>query len=156
MEVIRSVKARKPNTGVVVITGYASVNSAVDAMKLGSFDYLPKPFTEDEIKTAVEGALKGKDSVSAETVIQKVERNEEDKLIQKEQVLKVLERTMQDERFWQALMQLGSEVLQDYMLSEEAKAAIVSGDLQWINRHVGPLTPEQLAFIHRRLEREAW
>ena len=38
----------------------------------------------------------------------------------------------------------------------EAKAAIVSGDLAWINKNIGPLSKEQLAFLYKRLEREAW
>ncbi|RJQ67894.1 MAG: response regulator [Desulfobacteraceae bacterium] len=156
MEVIREVKAKRPEIGVVVITGYASINSAVDAMKLGSFDYLPKPFTEDEIKTAVQGALRGRQSVSADTVLRKVERREEDKLIQKEEVIKVLERTVADGEFWKALMEQGSKVLEGYRLSPEARAAIVSGDLAWIQQHVGPLSKEQLAFIYKRLERETW
>ncbi|KPJ78442.1 MAG: hypothetical protein AMJ54_03635 [Deltaproteobacteria bacterium SG8_13] len=156
MEVIRTVKAKKPKTGVVVITGYASVNSAVDAMKLGSYDYLPKPFTDDEIKIAVEGALKGKDTPPSDTVIEKVEKKEGEKLIQKEEVLKVLDRTVEDQEFWKALMQQGSAVLANYRLSPEAKAAIVSGDLAWIDKHVGPLSKEQLAFIYKRLEREVW
>lgn len=156
MEVIRTVKAKKPKTGVVVITGYASVNSAVDAMKLGSFDYLPKPFTDDEIKSAVEGALKSKQAVPSDSVIEKVERKEEEKLIQKEEVIRVLDRTVEDREFWKALMQHGSAVLANYRLSSEAKAAIVSGDLAWIDKHVGPLSKEQLAFIYKRLEREVW
>ena len=156
LDVIRKVKERWPETGVVVITGYASVSSAVDAMRLGSFDYLPKPFTDDEIKAAIDGALKGKASVSSSEVIQKVERKEEIKLIQKEEVLKVLNRTIVDKTFWQALMEKGSEVLHTYRLSPEARAAIVSGDLAWIQKNVGPLTEEQLAFIHKRLERENW
>ena len=36
------------------------------------------------------------------------------------------------------------------------KAAIVSGDLKWINENVGELTQKQLMFIYKRLEREAW
>ncbi len=156
MEVIRTVKERWPDTGVVVITGYPSVSSAVDAMKLGSFDYLPKPFTEDEIKTAVDGALKGKKSIPSIEVIQKVEQKEEQKLIQKQEVIKVLNRTAEDDAFWRALMELGSAALESYRLSSEAKAAITSGDLNWINKNVGPLSKEQLAFLYKRLEREVW
>lgn len=61
MEVIKKVKHGRPNTGVIVITGYSTVPSAVEAMKLGACDYLSKPFTEDEIKSAVKDALKGKE-----------------------------------------------------------------------------------------------
>ena len=156
MEVIREVKAKWPEIGVVVITGYASASSAVEAMKLGTFDYLPKPFTEDEIKTAVGGALKGKGSVPSAEVVQKVERKEEQKLIQKDEVIRVLNRTVEDVDFWRALLERGSDALKDYRISSEAKAAIVSGDLAWINKNIGPLSKEQLAFIYKRLEREAW
>jgi DNA-binding NtrC family response regulator len=156
MEVIREVKAKWPETGVVVITGYASASSAVEAMKLGTFDYLPKPFTEDEIKTAVGGALKGKGSVPSAEVVQKVERKEEQKLIQKDEVIRVLNRTVEDVDFWRALLERGSDALKDYRIPSEAKAAIISGDLAWINKNIGPLSKEQLAYIYKRLEREAW
>jgi DNA-binding response OmpR family regulator len=156
LDVIRQVKTQRPETGVVVITGYASVSSAVDAMKLGTFDYLPKPFTEDEIKTAVGGALKGQKSPRTEEVIQKVEKSAEDKLIQKHEVTAVLDRTRLDEGFWKALMERGSDALEGYRMTAEAKAAIASGDLQWLREHIGGFSDEQLRFIYKRLEREAW
>ncbi len=57
MEVLRRLKATQPETMVVVITGYASVSSAVEVMKMGAFDYLPKPFTPHELRSVVEQAL---------------------------------------------------------------------------------------------------
>jgi NADH:ubiquinone oxidoreductase subunit E/CheY-like chemotaxis protein len=57
MDVIRQVKHRRPDTGVIVITGYSTIPSAVEAMKLGAADYLSKPFTEDEVVSAVKDAL---------------------------------------------------------------------------------------------------
>jgi NADH:ubiquinone oxidoreductase subunit E len=57
MDVIKQVKHDRPDTGVIVITGYSTVDSAVEAMKLGALDYLPKPFTEDEFVSAVKIAL---------------------------------------------------------------------------------------------------
>lgn len=57
MEVIKQVKQRQPDTEVLVITGYSTVNTAVEAMKLGASDYLSKPFTEDEFISAVKVAL---------------------------------------------------------------------------------------------------
>ena len=53
-------------------------------------------------------------------------------------------------------MKNGSLALAKYQLSSEAKAAIASGDLKWINENVGELTQKQLMFIYKRLEREAW
>jgi len=157
MEVIKEVKDRRPETGVVVITGYATVASAVNAMKIGVSDYLPKPFTEDEFMAAVGDALKEKkkEAIPTKTAVKKAE-TEEEKLIQKREVIRVLNRTSEDSRFWKALMAVGSPALEDYELSNEAKAAIVSGDLRWINEHVGELTQKQLMFIYKRLEREVW
>jgi NtrC-family two-component system response regulator AlgB len=43
---------RQPGVGVVTITAYATFESAVEAMKLGVVDYLPKPFTSDQVRAA--------------------------------------------------------------------------------------------------------
>ena len=155
MEVIRRVKQKKPDTGVIVITGYASVSSSVEAMKLGVYDYLPKPFTDEEFKQAVEGALEGKKKAVVE--LPKVDfESEEGKLLQKREVIRVLNRTTEDSDFWLELMEKGSEALGEYQLSGRAKYAISQGDLNWINENVGELTQKQLMFIYKRLEREAW
>jgi NADH-quinone oxidoreductase subunit E len=53
MEVIKKVKNNRPDTEVIVVTGYSTVPSAVEAMKLGATDYLSKPFTDDELMSAV-------------------------------------------------------------------------------------------------------
>jgi DNA-binding NtrC family response regulator len=57
MEVLRRAKALDPDRPVIVMTGYASVSSAVEVMKLGAVDYLPKPFTPDEIRAVVRQAI---------------------------------------------------------------------------------------------------
>jgi DNA-binding response OmpR family regulator len=155
MEVIKTVKENRPETDVIVITGYSSVPSAVEAMKAGAVDYLPKPFTDEEFRRAVDQVLKEREEATAEVAIKAAE-TEEEKLIQKREVMRVLNRTSEDKEFWRDLMELGSDALRDYQLSQEAKAAIVSGDLKWINEHVGELTQKQLMFIYKRLEREAW
>jgi DNA-binding NtrC family response regulator len=155
MEVIKKVKEEKPETEVIVITGYGTTSTAVEAMKLGVRDFLPKPFTEDQIKGAVDDALKENFEKPVKSVIKEPE-TEEEKLIQKRQVIQVLNRTAEDKYFWRDLMENGSGALEGYQLSLQAKAAIVSGDLKWINEHVGELTQKQLMFIYKRLEREAW
>lgn len=155
MEVIKQVKAAKPETEVIVITGYGTTAKAVTAMKLGVHDFLPKPFTADQIMKAIDEALKKHTAKPVEAVIKKAE-TEEEKLIQRREVLGVLSRTAEDLDFWRDLMENGSVALADYELSSEAKAAIASGDLKWINQNVGELTQKQLMFIYKRLEREAW
>lgn len=57
MEVLRLVKIKDPDIVVVVITGYATVASAVETMKTGAFDYLPKPFTPDEFRAVLNKAV---------------------------------------------------------------------------------------------------
>ena len=155
MEVIKRVKEEKPETEVIVITGYGTTATAVEAMKLGATEFLPKPFTEDQIKGAVGGARKEHFGKFAGDVIKEA-KTEEEKLIQKREVIQALNRTADDRDFWTELMKNGSEALEGYQLSLEAKAAIVSGDLKWINENVGELTQKQLMFIYKRLEREAW
>ncbi len=61
MEVLSRVKEKYPETRVIVITGYATVSSAVEVMKLGAFDYLPKPFTPHELRATVLQALSGRE-----------------------------------------------------------------------------------------------
>lgn len=50
LEVLEQIHASEPTIVTVVITGYATVSSAVEAMKLGAYDFLPKPFTPDEFR----------------------------------------------------------------------------------------------------------
>ncbi|MDZ7290233.1 MAG: response regulator [candidate division KSB1 bacterium] len=49
IDVVKGVKHFSPETDVVVITGYATIETAVNAMKFGAMDYVQKPFTEDEL-----------------------------------------------------------------------------------------------------------
>ncbi|MFC2161672.1 response regulator [Acidobacteriota bacterium] len=57
IEVTKSVKHLRPDIDVIVITGYASVESAVETMKYGAMDYVQKPFTEDELLDFVDKSL---------------------------------------------------------------------------------------------------
>ena len=56
-DVVKSVKHLRPDVDVVVITGYASVDTAVECMKHGAMDYVEKPFTEEELRVFVKHAL---------------------------------------------------------------------------------------------------
>jgi DNA-binding NtrC family response regulator len=57
LEVLRTIKQRHPDIVAVVITGYATISSAVETMKVGAFDYLPKPFTPQEFRSVLEKAI---------------------------------------------------------------------------------------------------
>ena len=92
MEVIKRVKDARPETEVIVITGYANTTSAVEAMKRGVKEYLPKPFTDEELKTAVKTALQqGKEVPIKERGIPGKE-----KLICGREVMQALQGTSED------------------------------------------------------------
>lgn len=57
MEVVRHIKDNYTDIEVIMVTGFATVAGAVEAVKLGAEEYLAKPFTEDELIAAVERAL---------------------------------------------------------------------------------------------------
>ncbi len=57
LDLLRLWKKRRPTTAFVLITAHGEVNSAVEAMKLGAEDYVPKPFDNDEIRLVVRRAL---------------------------------------------------------------------------------------------------
>lgn len=57
LELLKAVREKRPDTLVVIITGYASIETAVETARLGAVDYLPKPFTPDEIRTVTDRAL---------------------------------------------------------------------------------------------------
>ncbi len=60
LAVLKAAKDLSPNTVVLVITAFASTETAVEAMKLGAYDYITKPFKLDEIKLIVANALERK------------------------------------------------------------------------------------------------
>ena len=57
LELLKAVRDRNPATRVIIITGYASIETAVESARLGAIGYLPKPFTPNEIRTATDQAL---------------------------------------------------------------------------------------------------
>ena len=71
-EVLGAVKSLQPDVPVIMITGFATVETAVEAMKSGAVDYIVKPFTPDQILEKVNRALSQR-SVSAEDIIIKKE-----------------------------------------------------------------------------------
>jgi two-component system response regulator HydG len=60
MELLRQVKAVDPHTEVLIFTAYGTVTSAVEAMKLGAYDYIGKPFDEEELLLKVARGLERK------------------------------------------------------------------------------------------------
>jgi two-component system, NtrC family, response regulator PilR len=72
MEVLKAVKSASPETVVLVITAFATADSAVEAMKQGAYDYLTKPFQVDEVQLIIRNALE-KRRLSTENMLLKRE-----------------------------------------------------------------------------------
>jgi two-component system response regulator PilR (NtrC family) len=69
LDLLREVKGRSPATEVVIITAYATAENAVQAMKLGAYDYVLKPFKVDEIQLVVDKALEHRALVAENRVL---------------------------------------------------------------------------------------
>jgi len=57
LDVLPEVKSSHPDTVVIVITGYATVEHSIEAMKAGAFDFIPKPFSPEQLKVVVSKAI---------------------------------------------------------------------------------------------------
>jgi hypothetical protein len=78
------------------------------------------------------------------------------KVVNRNEILRVLERAAHDSGFIADIADRGSRALADYHLTLEEKAALVSGDIRWVEEHVGELTDNQCTVLNCMLQREAW
>ena len=76
MEVLRRVKAEKPTVPVIMITAYASVKQAVEALRLGAMDYIMKPFDIEEIKVLVANGLEHRRLLEENKILKQTLREE--------------------------------------------------------------------------------
>lgn len=146
MRILRDIKRAKPSTAVIIITGYATVQSAVQAMKLGAQEFIEKPFTPDLLLEAVHNAF----SKAA------VAPHEEQALVHKAEVIKILERAVDDSVFVADLYYKGADALEEYDLTGPEKLALLTGDITWIESYIGPLTEKQRKWLEQRLSAEVW
>jgi len=77
LDILKEIREVYPNIYVIMMTAYADVNDAVEAMKLGAFDYITKPFVNDELLLIIEKALKT-DSMSKEITCLRQKLNAKD------------------------------------------------------------------------------
>jgi DNA-binding response OmpR family regulator len=63
VDLLTSLKDARPEVIVIMITGYPTIKTAVQSIKIGAFDYIPKPFTPDELRGLVSRAFKEADSI---------------------------------------------------------------------------------------------
>jgi len=146
MRVLRDIKRVKPSIAVVMITGYATIKSAIQAMKLGAADYLEKPFTPQQLLKTVASALD----------IANTQVPGEQRFIHKEEMIRVLERTSSDSEFIANLLHYGVAALEEYDLTGPEKLALLTGAIDWIEEEIGPLTPSQRRWLESRRRAQIW
>jgi DNA-binding NtrC family response regulator len=71
LEILQKARSLTPPSTVIVITGYATIETAVDAMKKGAFDYLEKPFKVDDLRLCIQRALSYTDAISENIYLRK-------------------------------------------------------------------------------------
>jgi len=118
MDVVEKIKRTRPDVAVIIMTGYSSVSSAVRGMKLGATDYISKPFTPDEMVSAVRKALQERE--------RKAKEGDSGLLINRDAILAVLTRAAGDREFAARFSDSGSDALSEYDLGPEEKAALTS------------------------------
>ena len=84
MALLKRIKGEKLKTPVIMITAYSTVETAIEAMKLGAADYIPKPFTPDELSGIVKNVISRGEEPAA--------RRPDGQIISKESVFRVLEK----------------------------------------------------------------
>jgi DNA-binding NtrC family response regulator len=78
IEVARRIKKENPNIAVILITGYPSVETSIEAMRSGVSDYVPKPFTPEELSDAMVRALAKGQAVPADLVLDRLGKEKGD------------------------------------------------------------------------------
>ena len=136
-QVLRDIKRRKPSVPVLMITGFAAINSAVQAMKLGAVNYIEKPFTPNELVRVVSSAIE--DSTGGS--------HEDPTLIHRKEILKILKRGASDREFARHVFEHGGDALEEYHLTNYEKLAIITSDINWIEDQIGILKPDQKQWL---------
>lgn len=92
IEVLDHIKKENPETPVIIMTGYASVESAVEAMKLGAFDYMAKPFSPKELRVNIKKSLNNRKMLMENLYLRKEleAKSEFDLLIGKSKAMEVV------------------------------------------------------------------
>ena len=79
MELLRSVKENYPSIQIIMMTAFSTVQSAIEALKIGAYDYLMKPFSDDDLLRAVKKALEVSELKNENMVLKEMLNDKEQK-----------------------------------------------------------------------------
>jgi len=96
------------------------------------------------------------DSLTTPSILSGAQVGTGHQVVNRNEVLRVLERAARDPGFIGDVASKGSAALRNYRLTFSEQAALVSGDIRWLQDHVGKLTESQCALLDCMLQREAW
>lgn len=148
IEVFREAKKQDPDLKGIIMTAYPSVDTAVEAIREGVLDYLPKPFPLSKLERLVEENIA---SEHAEVISHPLSAHAIGA------ILNILDRAAEDSRFLSRLADSPEEVLREYPdLSDEEKEALMDGNLEKIESWVGRLDQRRSTWLWCRLSQEKW
>lgn len=146
MRVLRDIKRARPSLPVVMITGFATVRSAVQAMKLGAAEFLEKPFAPEDLVRTVRKALQAAEAAGPA----------EQGLVHRDELLRFLDQVATDQNLNYELMHNGADALEDFDLTGPEKLAILTADIDWIETYVGRLGETRRRWLESRRNAEIW
>lgn len=144
--VLREIKERSPDTLVMIITAFGAVDSAVEAMKLGAYDYITKPFNRDELKLMVRKALQV-------TNLSKENRQLRDKLSEKIDFRNIVAISPEMEKVFQVVRKVANSDATVLITGESGtgKELVAKALHSLSSRKSGPFVPINCAAIPRDL-----
>jgi DNA-binding NtrC family response regulator len=138
--VLREIKRLKPTLPVVIVSGYATVSSAIQCMRMGAAHVLEKPFTPEELIQVVRTVL--------EQASQAVP--EEQGMIHDQEIRKILDRAAREPGFARDLHAREADALEEYHLTAAEKLALVTSDVEWLEQYMGALEPKHKKLFEAR------
>jgi DNA-binding NtrC family response regulator len=144
MSLLREVKEKWPNIPVIVMSGYTTTETVELVSRTEAATFIAKPFTPDQLLRAVKTAV---DQAAASG-------KEDPAPVHKEEILRVLERATVDADFVFRMLHRWADALEEYDLTGAEKLALLTGDIEWIEAQVGPLTDKQKGWLQRPLSAE--
>ncbi len=141
MEVLKGLKELDPELPVVVITGYATVDKAVEAMKAGAYDFIPKPFTPDQLRITVDRATERRRFQLEREYFQKeMERTLRDVVLEKSRVKAIVNSMMEG----LAVTNAQGEIV---LINPRAKLYLSLGDGDCIGKRFEDILPKDCEFL---------